>query len=105
MVTTYLDQMENKTDYPGKKRIHLNILLEPYRGQLLLDHVEKEGKKRSDVLRDIIYDFLRHKVGAERYAEAVQQDSLEWQQVTKNRVSGRQTSREMKQLQTAKQIE
>jgi len=46
--------MKDKTNYPGKSRKHINILLEPHRGELLSEYVKKVDKKRSDVLRDII---------------------------------------------------
>ena len=81
--------MKDKGDYPGKKRKHINILLEPHRGELLASYVEKVQKKRSDVLRDIIYDFLKKEVGLEVYSEAERKDQLEWDQVVRNRSDGR----------------
>ncbi len=81
--------MKDKTNYPGKSRKHINILLEPHRGELLASYVEKVQKKRSDVLRDIIYDFLKEEVGLEVYSEAEKKDQLEWDQVVRNRSDGR----------------
>ena len=81
--------MQDKGDYPGKKRKHINILLEPHRGELLADYVEKVQKKRSDVLREIIYAFLKTEVGIEIYSEAERKDQLEWDQIVRNRSDGR----------------
>tara|TARA_B100000902_G_C27089989_1_gene803332 strand:- start:130 stop:447 length:318 start_codon:yes stop_codon:yes gene_type:complete len=81
--------MQDRGDYPGKKRKHINILLEPHRGELLASYVEKVQKKRSDVLRDIIYSFLETEVGSEAYSEAEKKDQLEWDQVVRNRSDGR----------------
>ena len=77
--------MKDKVNYPGKSRKHINILLEPHRGELLSEYVRKVDKKRSDVLREIIYSFLCEEYGPEIYSEAVAKDQSEWEQVIQNR--------------------
>ena len=85
--------MKDKTNYPGKRRKHINILLEPHRGELLSEYVKKVDKKRSDVLREIIYSFLRKEYGPEIYSEALAKDQSEWEQVVQNRTDGRALSK------------
>ena len=97
--------MKDKTNYPGKSRKHINILLEPHRGELLSEYVKKVDKKRSDVLRDIIYKFLRNEFGSEIYSEAVAKDQSEWEQVIQNRTDGRALSKMIRTTQANKKDE
>ena len=97
--------MKDKTNYPGKSRKHINILLEPHRGELLTEYVQKVDKKRSDVLRDIIYEFLRNEYGPEIYSEAVAKDQSEWEQVIQNRTDGRALSKMIRTTQAKKKDE
>ena len=42
--------MKDKTNYPGKSRKHINILLEPLRGELLTEYVQKVDKKKFPII-------------------------------------------------------
>ena len=97
--------MKDKTNYPGKSRKHINILLEPHRGELLSEYVKKVDKKRSDVLREIIYSFLCEEYGPEIYSQAVAKDQSEWEQVIQNRTDGRALSKMIRTTQANKKDE
>ena len=97
--------MKDKVNYPGKSRKHINILLEPHRGELLSEYVRKVDKKRSDVLRHIIYEFLKNEYGSEIYSEDVAKDQSEWEQVIQNRTDGRALSKMIRTTQAKKKDE
>ena len=79
-------------------RVYIQLLLEPFRGQLLLDLAEEKGVKASALIREIAYEYIAQNVGEEKYIEALARDKQKWQEAVDARLVGRAKSRRAKAL-------
>ncbi len=80
-------------------RKYLQILLSPHRGQLFVDHIVKDLKKKPTAwIRDMIYDYLKKTIPPEIYNEAEQKDTAEWEKTVQNRLEGRALSKILKTI-------
>ena len=79
-------------------RVYIQLLLEPFRGQLLLEHAEGKGVKPSALIREIVYEYIAQNVGEEKYVEALIKDKQKWQEAVDARLVGRAKSRREKIL-------
>ena len=79
-------------------RIYVQLLLEPFRGQLLLEHAEEIGVKPSALIREIVYEYIAQTVGEEKYTGALIKDKQKWQEAVDARLVGRAKSRREKIL-------
>jgi len=77
-------------------RVYIQVLLEPFRGQLFLDEAEKHNLKPSALIRNIVYDYLAESLDEESYCEAVVKDKQKWQQAVDARLEGRAQTRRSK---------
>tara|TARA_R100000479_G_C6373678_1_gene198109 strand:+ start:1023 stop:1286 length:264 start_codon:yes stop_codon:yes gene_type:complete len=69
-------------------RIYVQVLLEPFRGELFSREAKEAGVKPSAWMRQIIYNYLQEKYPDE-YPEAEIKDAAKWQEAVKARVEGR----------------
>ena len=74
-------------------RVYVQLLLEPFRGQLLLEHAEEKGVKASALIREIVYEYIAQNVGEEEYIVALVKDKQKWQEAVEARLVGRAKSR------------
>ena len=74
-------------------RVYIQLLLEPFRGQLLLEHAEAKGVKPSALIREIVYEYIAQNVGEEKYVGALIKDKQKWQEAVDARLVGRAKSR------------
>jgi len=75
-------------------RVYIQVLLEPFRGQLFLDQAEKHNLRASALVRNIVYDYLAESLDEDSYCDAVVKDKQKWQQAVDARLEGRaQTQR------------
>ena len=77
-------------------RVYIQVLLEPFRGQLFLDEAEKHNLKPSALIRNIVYDYLAESLDEESYCDAVVKDKQKWQQAVDARLEGRAQTRRSK---------
>jgi len=77
-------------------RVYIQVLLEPFRGQLFLDQAEKHNLKASALVRNIVYDYLAETLDEDSYCEAVVKDKQKWQQAVDARLEGRAQTRRAK---------
>jgi len=77
-------------------RVYIQVLLEPFRGQLFLDEAEKHNLKPSALIRNIVYDYLAESLDEESYCDAVVKDKQKWQQAVDARLEGRAQTRRFK---------
>ena len=81
------------------KRWYYQILLQPHRAALIEAIAEErstpENKVRTtDLIRDFIYQSLEREIPQWEYDSAVEADKEVWNQAVKNRVAGREASRQ-----------
>ena len=79
-------------------RVYVQLLLEPFRGQLLLEYAEEKGVKPSALIREIVYEYIAQTVGEEKYTGALIKDKQKWQEAVDARLVGRAKSRREKIL-------
>ena len=77
-------------------RVYIQVLLEPFRGQLFLDEAERHNLKPSALIRNIVYDYLAESLDEESYCDAVVKDKQKWQQAVDARLEGRAQTRRSK---------
>jgi len=77
-------------------RVYIQVLLEPFRGQLFLDEAERNNLKPSALIRNIVYDYLAESLDEESYCDAVVKDKQKWQQAVDARLEGRAQTRRSK---------
>jgi hypothetical protein len=51
-------------------RVYIQVLLEPFRGQLFLDEAARQEAKPSALIRDLVYNYLAEHVNEETYCDA-----------------------------------
>jgi|TARA_X000001382_G_C3014000_1_gene129437 hypothetical protein len=74
-------------------RVYIQVLLEPYRGELFLLEAEKQNLKPSALLRQLAYDYVAENVDEEAYCDAIIKDKQKWQEAVDARLLGRAQSR------------
>ena len=77
-------------------RVYIQVLLEPFRGQLFLDEAERQNLKPSALIRDIVYNYLAEAVDEDVYCDAVIKDKQKWRQAVDARLEGRAQTRRSK---------
>jgi len=75
------------------KRVYIQVLLEPNRGELFLTEAEALGVKPSALIRQIVYDYLAEKCNMNAYVNALTSDKEEWQASVNARLEGRAIKR------------
>lgn len=70
-------------------RIYIQVLLEPFRGELFMKEAESKDMKPSALIRKLVYDYVADCVGEEKYSAAVIKDEQKWEEAKKARIEGR----------------
>lgn len=69
-------------------RIYIQLLLEPHRGNLLLEEAKLQGVKPSEFIRNLVYKWLKSQFPEEE-AIAAESDQLVWEDAVQARLEGR----------------
>tara|TARA_R100000329_G_scaffold149548_1_gene140406 strand:+ start:765 stop:1103 length:339 start_codon:yes stop_codon:yes gene_type:complete len=77
-------------------RVYIQVLLEPFRGQLFLDEAARQEAKPSALIRHLVYNYLAEHVNEETYCDAVIKDKQKWQEAVNARLEGRAETRRSK---------
>ena len=86
-------------------RVYIQVLLEPYRGELFIEEAAALGVKPSALIRDLVYDYLASMTNEEAYADAALNDKKKWQDAVDARLEGRARNRRAKALQSEQAID
>ena len=86
-------------------RVYIQVLLEPYRGELFIEEAAALGVKPSALIRDLVYDYLASMTNEEAYADAMLNDQQKWQDAVDARLEGRAKNRRLKAAQSEKDID
>ena len=79
-------------------RVYIQVLLEPFRGELFMKEAQTQNKKPSALIRQLVYDYLAEHVDQEEYCEALVLDKQKWQEAVDSRLEGRAEARRLKSL-------
>jgi len=74
-------------------RSYFQLLLQPYRAQLLKDLAAERGVRPTALARDLIYSALERELPASVYKEAEAKDEASWKESVRKRVEGRASAR------------
>ena len=74
-------------------RTYLQLLLQPFRAQLLKDLAAERGVRPTALARDLIYSALERELPASVYKEADAKDQASWKESVRKRVEGRAVAR------------
>lgn len=77
-------------------RIRFQVLLESFRGQLLIDLAEERGMRATALVREIVYEYLAKNLDEDRYTDALRKDVQMWNESVEARVAGRGLERHRK---------
>ena len=70
-------------------KVYFQLLLDPNRAELLQNMALEEGKRPTDVMREMLYSHLERVLPSSVYGEAAAKDHAVWKQSVRNRVKGR----------------
>ena len=70
-------------------KVYMQLLIDPNRGQLVMDLAEKAGQKPTAWIRDALYEVLKRKLPSSIYDEALAKDEVTWRETVRRRVEGR----------------
>nr|BDD46103.1 hypothetical protein 2 [bacterium] len=77
-------------------RAYLQLLLQPFRADLLKELAQERGVRPTALARDLIYDALERELPASVYKEAEAKDAASWKESVRKRVEGRAAAREQR---------
>ena len=77
-------------------RVYIQVLLEPFRGELFMQEADAQGIKPSALIRQLVYDYLAENTKEEAYCEALVSDKQKWQDAVDARLEGRARNRRSK---------
>ena len=77
-------------------RVYIQVLLEPFRGELFMQEADAQGIKPSALIRQLVYDYLAENTKEEAYCEALVNDKQKWQDAVDARLEGRARNRRSK---------
>ena len=86
-------------------RVYIQVLLEPFRGELFMKEAEAQGIKPSALIRQLVYDYLAETTEEQPYLEALAKDKQKWQEAVDARLEGRAMNRRSKAIQLQQGIE
>ena len=86
-------------------RVYIQVLLEPFRGELFMQEAEAQGTKPSALIRQLVYDYLAENTKEETYCEALVNDKQKWQDAVDARLEGRAKNRRSRVLQLQQDID
>ena len=77
-------------------RVYIQVLLEPFRGELFMQEANALGIKPSALIRQLVYDYLAQHTEEKTYCEALVNDKQKWQDAVDARLEGRARNRRSK---------
>jgi len=86
-------------------RVYIQVLLEPFRGELFMKEAEAQGIKPSALIRQLVYDYLAETTEEQPYLEALARDKQKWQEAVDARLEGRAMNRRSKIIQLQQDID
>ena len=86
-------------------RVYIQVLLEPFRGELFMQEADAQGIKPSALIRQLVYDYLAENTEEQPYLEALTKDKQKWQEAVEARLEGRAMNRRSKALQSEQVID
>jgi hypothetical protein len=86
-------------------RVYIQVLLEPFRGELFMQEAEAQGVKPSALIRQLVYDYLAENTEEEPYLEALTKDKQKWQEAVDARLEGRAINRRSRVMQLQQDID
>nr|BAR23414.1 hypothetical protein [uncultured Mediterranean phage uvMED] len=86
-------------------RVYIQVLLEPFRGELFMQEADAQGIKPSALIRQLVYDYLAENTKEEAYCQALVNDKQKWQDAVDARLEGRARNRRSKVNQSDETID
>ena len=86
-------------------RVYIQVLLEPFRGELFMQEADAQGVKPSALIRQLVYDYLAENTEEEPYLEALTKDKQKWQEAVDARLEGRAINRRSRVMQLQQDID
>ena len=86
-------------------RVYIQVLLEPFRGELFMKESESQGVKPSALIRQLVYDYLAQHTEEKAYCQALVNDKQKWQDAVDARLEGRARNRRSKAVQSEQAID
>ena len=86
-------------------RVYIQVLLEPFRGELFMQEADAQGIKPSALIRQLVYDYLAQHTEEKTYCEALVNDKQKWQEAVDARLEGRAMNRRSKAIQSEQVID
>ena len=86
-------------------RVYIQVLLEPFRGELFMQEADARGMKPSALIRQLVYDYLAETTEEQPYLEALARDKQKWQEAVDARLEGRAMNRRHKAIQLQQDID
>ena len=74
-------------------RVYIQVLLEPFRGELFMQEANAQGIKPSALIRQLVYNYLAETTDEKTYCEALAGDKQKWQDAVDSRLEGRRKMR------------
>lgn len=76
------------------RKLYCQILLDQHRYTLVERLAEKEGKRTTALMREMVYTMLEKLLPSSEYKAAEAADKAAWAESVKRRVEGRQRSKQ-----------
>lgn len=77
-------------------RIYIQVLLDPFRGELFMQDCEAAEIKPSAKIRQLVYDYLASELSETEYLDAAVEDKKKWREAVEARLAARAASRQEK---------
>ena len=77
-------------------RVYIQVLLEPFRGELFMQEADALDIKPSALIRKLVYEYLAYNTDEKTYCEALVNDKQKWQDAVDARLEGRARNRRSK---------
>ena len=77
-------------------RIYIQVLLDPFRGELFTQDCEAAEIKPSAKIRQLVYDYLVSELPEGDHLAAALQDRKKWREAVESRLAARAASRQQK---------
>ena len=77
-------------------RVYIQVLLEPFRGELFMQEANALGIKPSALIRQLVYNYLAENTDEQAYCDALVNDKQKWQDAVDARLEGRARNRRSK---------
>ena len=74
-------------------RVYIQVLLEPFRGELFMQEAKAQGIKPSALIRQLVYNYLAETTDENTYCQALASDKQKWQDAVDSRLEGRRKMR------------